>query len=58
MYFVVSKTGSLSVEGRLPLTAHEAIAVAERANGDSQIEFRDRDGKPVSLDQLREEAGR
>ena len=55
MYHIATRTSGTAIEGKLPLTAAEALAYATRANG-SPIEIRDTQGRKVSLRQLRKEA--
>ena len=55
MYHITTRTSGAAIEGKLPLTATEALAYATRADGIS-VEIRDPEGRKVSLRKLRNEA--
>jgi hypothetical protein len=58
MYFVTTRTGDKNTLGNLPLTAAEALAFLEKANGSRwAVEIRDGSDNLISLGQLREEVG-
>ncbi len=55
MYHIATRTSGTAIEGKLPLTAAEALAYARRAN-EPPIEIRDAQGRKVSLRKLHKEA--
>jgi hypothetical protein len=55
VYHIATRTSGTAIEGKLPLTAAEALAYATRANK-TAIEIRDAQGHKVSLRKLRKEA--
>ena len=54
-YYISAKTSGTFVEGKLPLTAAEALAYVSR-QGFAVIEIRDTQGRSVSLQRLKDEA--
>jgi hypothetical protein len=55
VYHIATRTSGTAIEGKLPLTAAEALAYAKRAS-QTPIEIRDAQGRKVSLRKLRQEA--
>jgi hypothetical protein len=55
LYYVTTRKSGTTIEGKLPLTAAEALAYLRRANG-ARIEIRDANDRAVSLEKLRTEA--
>jgi hypothetical protein len=55
LYYVTTRKSGTTIEGKLPLTAAEALAFLRRATG-SLIEIRDANARAVSLEKLRNEA--
>lgn len=53
-YYVATRTSGAVVEGKLPLTAQEALAFIACASGPF-VEIRDAQRRTVSLEALREE---
>lgn len=59
MYFVTTKSPSLTVDGKLPLTAEEALMFLGSARSSGVVvEMRDENGAVVSVERLEKEAGR
>ena len=57
MYFVATHGSGTVTEGKLPLTAVEALAYVKRAR-ETPVEIRDEQGRVVSVEQLRKQLTR
>jgi hypothetical protein len=55
VYHIATRTSGTAIQGKLPLTAAEALAYVTRASQTS-LEIRDAQGRKVSLRKLRKEA--
>lgn len=55
LYYVTTRKSGTTIEGKLPLTATEALAFMRRTTG-SLIEIRDANDRAVSPEKLRKEA--
>jgi len=57
MYFITTTNRGVRVAGDLPLTATEALSFLQRANGtDALVEVKDRNGRTVTAEELRQVA--
>jgi hypothetical protein len=57
MYFITTRSPSETVEGKMPMSAKDALRFHDRAAGTIlRIEVRDGTGKLVPIDQLRRDA--
>ena len=59
MYFITTKTATVSVTGKMRFTAANVLAfISNKHREPMEIEVHDEDGKLVTVEQLRKEAGR
>ena len=57
MYFITTRSPTETVEGKMPMSARDALRFHDRAAGTIlAVEVRDRTGRRVPIDQLRSEA--